>query len=84
MIEDIVEVYYGEKNAKLRNLQKTEIMPPEIPEHGDVIAVDDRTYIVEKRIFNADSGDISVIAVKEESFIHPDAKKRAATQAKSP
>lgn len=84
MIEDVVKVYYGDEGTKMNNLQETEIMPPEMPEHGDVISIDDSTYIVQKRIFNADSGEIAVIAVKEERFIHPDAAKKASTQAQTP
>jgi len=84
MIEDVVEVYYGNQGTKMSNLDKTEIMTPEIPEHGDVVAVDDKTYIVQKRIFDTDSGNISVLAVREENFIHPDAKKKATTQASTP
>lgn len=78
MIEDVVTVYYGEEDAKLRNLQKTEIMPPELPQQGDVVSVDDKPYTVKRRMFDADSGEISVLAVKEKRMIHPDAAKKAA------
>lgn len=84
MIEDVVTVYYGNKGQKIKDLDEVEIMTPEIPEHGDIISVDGSTYVVQKRIFDADSGDISVMAMLEDDFISPNAKKKAVNQPKTP
>jgi hypothetical protein len=84
MIEDVISVYYGDEDTKMKNLKQTEIMSPEIPEHGDIISVDGVTYLVQKRIFNADSGEIAVIAVKEERFIHHNAAMKTRNQAQTP
>jgi hypothetical protein len=71
MITDVVSVYYGKQDVKLRDLEKTEIMPPEIPSQGDIISIDDRPYKVERRMFDADAEEISILAIEDEQFVRP-------------
>lgn len=76
MIEQAITVFYGGEGEKLSNLQKTELMVHTIPEKKDSIIVDEEEYIVSKRIFNTNDGNISVLAINQQQPYSDNLQKR--------
>jgi len=66
MIEDTVTVYYGAQGDRIRNLKQDEMITPEMPDKGDIITIDDKSYTVNCRMFDVDSGTVSVLAVRSD------------------
>jgi len=66
MIEEAVTVLYGDTSTKMKDLQREELMLHTVPEQGDELIINETAYSVQRKIFDTDTGGLSIIAVKGE------------------
>jgi len=64
MIEEAVTVLYGDTSTKMKDLQREELMLHTVPEQGDELIINETAYSVKRKIFDTDTGGVSIIAVK--------------------